>query len=246
MFGTIARLRPKAGRQADVVAMLDEWQRERAPKVSGAVAGYMMRPLDRPSDLTLVAVFADRASYETNANDPGQDAWYRNLRDLLEDDPAWEDGDYLSGEAGGVGQQKAAVRRYYEDVINRGNLAALDELFAPDCVTHLAGNPEPLVGPAGQRHMVTMFLEPFPDGVIALESLVSEGDRAVARIRYRATQTGPFQGIPPTGRPVDMSGVFEARFAGGQITEAWASPDMLSLLQQLGALPAPGQPTATS
>ncbi len=101
MFGTIARMRPQAGRQADVIRLFEEWGRERGPRVPGAMAGYLMRPLNRPDELIAVPIFADRATYEANANDPQQDAWYRSLRELLEEDPIWEDGEYVVSVAAG-------------------------------------------------------------------------------------------------------------------------------------------------
>lgn len=97
MFGSIFRMRPKAGRQAEVVALFDEWQRTPGPVVPGAIAGYLLRPENRPDELIGVAIFADRESYLANASDPQQDAWYRRLRERLEADPQWEDGAFLGG-----------------------------------------------------------------------------------------------------------------------------------------------------
>jgi hypothetical protein len=77
------------------MALTEEWERERAPKVKGPVAEYVMRP-DRDSDeVILVVVFEDEKSYRANAEDPEQDKWYRRLREHLEADPAWEDGQYI-------------------------------------------------------------------------------------------------------------------------------------------------------
>ena len=109
MFGTITRMRPQAGRQADVIRLFEEWGRERGPRVPGAMAGYLMRPLNRPDELIAVPIFADRATYEANANDPQQDAWYRSLRELLEEDPIWEDGEYVV--SGAAGDQPAETNK---------------------------------------------------------------------------------------------------------------------------------------
>lgn len=95
MYGTIFRLRPKAGREADVVALMEEWARTRGSRVNGARAAYLLRSERQPGELLGVAVFDDQATYQANAADPQQDAWYRRLRETLQADPEWEDGIYL-------------------------------------------------------------------------------------------------------------------------------------------------------
>lgn len=97
MYGTIARIHPKPESLDAMQALAEEWNRERGPKVSGSRATYMFRPdrnpYDRPT-LFLVAIFDDETSYRANADDPEQDAWYRRMRELLEDDPDWMDGTF--------------------------------------------------------------------------------------------------------------------------------------------------------
>lgn len=95
MYGTIFRLRPQESREADVVALMEEWGQTRGPQVSGARAAYLLRSERRPGDLLGVAVFDDEATYRANATTSEQDAWYRRLRDLLDTDPEWEDGPYV-------------------------------------------------------------------------------------------------------------------------------------------------------
>ena len=95
MFGTIARLRVKPGQEQALIDMTQEWERERKPKVKGAGSGYLLRPENRPSEMILVAVFEDRESYYANAADPEQDRWFRRIRELLEADPEWEDGEII-------------------------------------------------------------------------------------------------------------------------------------------------------
>lgn len=99
MYGSIFRMRTKPGREGEATALFDEWWRERAPGVPGAVAGYVLRPDRATGDLLGVAIFADRASYHANAVDPGQDQWYQRLRDTLAADPQWEDGEFVSATA---------------------------------------------------------------------------------------------------------------------------------------------------
>jgi quinol monooxygenase YgiN len=96
-YGTIYRMRPKPGAEPQLVALLEEWERERKPKVRGAIGGYLFKPDGRPGELIGVAVFRDQESYRANADDPAQNAWYQRLREHLEADPEWDDGVVLSG-----------------------------------------------------------------------------------------------------------------------------------------------------
>ena len=100
MYGTIARVTPKAGQEAAVLSMMEEWDNERSDKVTGAQAVYFYKPDDKPDELVMVVVFRDKESYKANAEDPEQDRWFRRLRDLLQADPAWEDGEVLYSSEG--------------------------------------------------------------------------------------------------------------------------------------------------
>ena len=97
MYGTIFRMQVKRGQEQRVAQLFKEWEQERKPKVKGAVTGFLLKPDNRPDVMIGVAVFADKASYAANADDPGQDQWYQKLRALLQADPEWEDGEYVVG-----------------------------------------------------------------------------------------------------------------------------------------------------
>jgi predicted ester cyclase len=75
---------------------------------------------------------------------------------------------------------------------------------------------------------------------VTIEDLVAEGDTVVVRDTTRATHRGAFAGIPPTGKEVRVARIALFRLADGRIAEHWGQVDMLGLLQQLGAVPAPG------
>ena len=96
MYGTVARMRVKPGHQEQLQKMNDEWEQGRGRQVPGFVASYVLRPDERPDELMLLAVFRDRESHRTNAADPEQDRWYRQLREHLEADPEWTDGEVVS------------------------------------------------------------------------------------------------------------------------------------------------------
>ena len=95
MFGSMYRMHPKPGQELTIADHFRRWERERRPAAGGAVAGYLFRPMSSPDELIGFAVFDSESSYRTNAGDPAQDQWYRDLRQMLEADPEWQDGDIL-------------------------------------------------------------------------------------------------------------------------------------------------------
>ena len=100
MYGTIFRMRVKRGHEAGAAKAFEDWERELKPKIEGAIESLVMRPDGKPGELIGVAVFKDEASYRANADSPDQDRWYRALREHLEADPEWEDGEYIAGSVG--------------------------------------------------------------------------------------------------------------------------------------------------
>lgn len=138
---------------------------------------------------------------------------------------------------------KALVRRYIDEV-NRMNLDALDELVAADYVDHngLPGMPP---GREGLKLAYGLFSAAFPDVYFTLEDLVAEGDRVAARGTVRGTHRGDFFGLPATGKQATWTGIHIFRLADGQAVEGWLELDQLSLMQQLGAIPASRQTEAS-
>jgi hypothetical protein len=95
MFGSIFNMKPRPGQEANIAAHFRRWERERRPAAGGTVGGYIFRPKSVHGELVGVAVFDSEDSYRRNADDPEQDLWYRELREMLECDPEWNDGDVL-------------------------------------------------------------------------------------------------------------------------------------------------------
>jgi steroid delta-isomerase-like uncharacterized protein len=121
-----------------------------------------------------------------------------------------------------------------------GDLNTVDQVIAPNWVNHDPSMP-PLQGYEGFKQLTMAFRSAFPDGQVEIEDLLAEGDKVAARWRLRATNTGSFMGMPPTGKAVDVkiTGIF--RVVDGRVTDNWVNLDMLGLLQQLGVEPVPGQ-----
>ncbi len=138
-----------------------------------------------------------------------------------------------------IEENKALVRRFEEEVWNGRNPARVDELFAAGHVFRAAGSPP--LDREGHRQMIAHFQDAFPDGRNTKEELLAEGDKVVQRWTFRGTHQGAFQGIPPTDRPVTLTGISIWRVAGGTIVESWHELDTLGLMQQLGVIPTPGQ-----
>jgi steroid delta-isomerase-like uncharacterized protein len=136
-------------------------------------------------------------------------------------------------------QHKDFLLRYAEEVWNGGNLDAAGDYVAPDYARHQPGLPPGLRGPDLVKHLVALYQAAFPDFHIAIEDLIAEGDKVVARMRVSGTHRGELLGIPPTGKPVAITAIEIFRLAGGRVVEQWAEADTLGLLQQLGAIPAP-------
>ncbi len=129
--------------------------------------------------------------------------------------------------------------RWYEEVFNAGNVALIDELFAPDFVDHDPSNPLP--GLEGVRQLVSMYRGAFPDLHLTIEDEITEGDRIVTRFTGRGTHRGLLMGIPPSGKRVTITAIDILRFENGRIAEHWGNQDLLGMMRQLGVIPAPGQ-----
>ena len=97
MYGTIFRMKVKSGQEQRVIDTFRDWEREQQPVVKGALGGVLMKPDGSSNELIGVAIFEDKQSYVANADRPGQQQWYAKLRDALEADPEWEDGEYVAG-----------------------------------------------------------------------------------------------------------------------------------------------------
>lgn len=132
-------------------------------------------------------------------------------------------------------ENKALVRRFYEE-IDRGNLAAMDDLVAEDYLDH-SPPPFPARGPGreGLKQSFKLFWEATP-GYHKLEDQVAEGDKVVTRLTAYGTHVGDFPGIPRTGNKLEMSAIVIHRIANGKLAEKWSSKDALGYMQQLGII----------
>jgi steroid delta-isomerase-like uncharacterized protein len=138
-------------------------------------------------------------------------------------------------------ENKATSRRFYEELFNRGNLAAAEELVTADFVIHDPNIPEQPRGPDGLKRFVAMYREAFPDIEFTIEDQVAEGENAATRWVARGTHRGELMGIAPTGKRVEVRAFTLHRFSGGRIAEDWAHYDALDVVRQLGGVPDQGR-----
>jgi steroid delta-isomerase-like uncharacterized protein len=134
---------------------------------------------------------------------------------------------------------KMLVRRALEEVWNQGNYDALTELVSSDVVFHVPAAGNEIQGPEGIEQFLETARAAFPDLHFTIEDQFAEGDRVATRWTARATHTGEYEGMPPTGKQVTLSGTDIDRIANGKVVECWSYSDDLGLMQQLGAIPTP-------
>ena len=136
-----------------------------------------------------------------------------------------------------IDENKVVIRRIYNNEALHRGVAYLDDLVAPDVVTH---NPFPGTGPGieGVKQAVAAMLHLFPDARFTVDDMIAEADKVAVRVTLRGTHRGSFMGQPPTGAAVASTETIVFRVAAGKVVETWASRDDLGLMRQLGAAPA--------
>jgi steroid delta-isomerase-like uncharacterized protein len=130
----------------------------------------------------------------------------------------------------------ARVRRWFEEVWNKGRADVIDEMFAADGVAHgLAEDGGDMRGPKDFKLFHAQFRGAFPDMHITIEDLISDGDRTAARYSGTATHRGGHLGVDATNRQIHFTGMTFARWRNGQIVEGWNNVDIAGIRQQIGA-----------
>ena len=135
-------------------------------------------------------------------------------------------------------ENKALVRRWFEEVWNKGRADAIDEMLDDYGIVHgLSDDPSnPIKGPRDFRPFHTIFRDAFPNMMIVVDDMVAEGDKVAARCSVRAKHEGNFRGYAATQSPVDFTGMTIVRIAGGKIVEAWNNFDFMTMNKQVGML----------
>jgi predicted ester cyclase len=142
---------------------------------------------------------------------------------------------------------KELVRRHFEELWNRRDLAVADELMAADYLEHAVapfGQAEPgqVNGPAAMRQTAEWLLAQFPDLEMRIEAMVAEGDTVAVRVVSEGTNLGPLNGVvPPTGTRFVARQSHWFRVENGTLAEHWATREDLVAMLQLGVVQPPGR-----
>ena len=136
-------------------------------------------------------------------------------------------------------QNKTNARRVVDEIWNKHNASLIDELFAKDAILHDPQDPTAVKGPQGFKATLETYLTAFPDTKLTIEKEIADGEYVVQHLRAVGTNTGPFNGMPATGKKAITTGAMTTKFDNGKIVEVWSFFDNLGLLQQLGVVPMP-------
>ena len=135
-------------------------------------------------------------------------------------------------------QNAALIRRWFEEVWNKGREEVIDELFAAEGIAHgladEAGND--LRGPQDYKPFFRKFRSAFPEIEVVVEDTVSEGDKVAARCLVRGKHQSDSLGFAATGQSTEFTGITIVRIEKGKIVEAWNNFDFMTMYKQLGAL----------
>ena len=134
-------------------------------------------------------------------------------------------------------ENKTLVRRYFEDICNRGDFAAVEALLTPNIV--FENPPVRVEGLEAFRQLITSLRAAFPDFQFVIEDEIAEGDKVVTRWRLQGTQHGQFLGNPPSHKQFDVTGMDIFQITAGRIARVWVNMDLLGQAQQLGWIPSP-------
>jgi predicted ester cyclase len=139
---------------------------------------------------------------------------------------------------------KKMIERIPLEVLNNGSFGLLDEIVATDFIEH---SPQPGVAPTleGFKQTAIALKTAFPDLHYVIEDSIECGDRIVHRLAASGTMKGDFMGMPATGKRATWTEIHIGRVANGRLVEHWGLVDQLSMLVQLGIVPAPGRVAVT-
>jgi len=123
-----------------------------------------------------------------------------------------------------------------DEVFNKGNMNAIDELLSPNIVEH---NPFPGQGPGvqGFKKGMTELRQAFPDLHVTVDDMLADGDKVVIRSTMTGTNKGKFMNMPATGKQIKVDGIDIVRIKDGKAVDHWGVTDIMTMMQQLGVVP---------
>ena len=134
-----------------------------------------------------------------------------------------------------IEENKAVVRRFFEELLSTDNFSVADEILAPDFRFYFAGSPTPIDLESYKKFLVARRAA-FPDRRFVVKDMIAEGDKVSARFTMRGTHKGEFQGIAPSGREMIVSGIDMICISEGKMVEDRVEVKQLGMVQQLGVI----------
>jgi steroid delta-isomerase-like uncharacterized protein len=133
-------------------------------------------------------------------------------------------------------ENKALIRKAWDEIFNKRNLEAVDEYFAEDATIGFA---PPGLPPDREffKQTVAPYLTAFPDLKVVLEDQIAEDGTVASRFSVTGTHKGELAGIAASGNEVDYTGVNYIKVRDGKIVEVWGASDQLRVMRQIGAIP---------
>ncbi len=132
---------------------------------------------------------------------------------------------------------KAIVRRLYEEVWNKRKLEVVSEVISPSHALHAPNISGSSVGPEAYKRQILLFLAGYSDLRFNIEDMIAEQDKVVACWTFSGTHRGDYMGIPATNKKVSVDGMTIHHVAGGKIMDSYSNWDALGMMQQLGVVP---------
>ena len=137
-------------------------------------------------------------------------------------------------------QNKAIVRQFIEEGINRNDFSIGEALLSDSYIEHEELPPGVPSGVEGVKLLFTMMHNAVPDFHASINDIIAEGDKVVVFMTWTGTQQGELMGIPASGKQMAYNVIDIFRIVDGRVQEHWGVSDTMTMMQQLGAIPMPG------
>jgi len=139
-----------------------------------------------------------------------------------------------------IASNKAIVRRYFEEVVDKRNLDILDQIVTKDCIIYRPEAPEPIRGLEAFKQALEKILQVYSEFTTTIHDLIAEEDRVACRLSHRAVNRGEWTSRigrhAVAGKTVSWPAIAIFRIRGGKIEEEWVNRDELGMLIELGVV----------
>jgi predicted ester cyclase/quinol monooxygenase YgiN len=243
MWAQLIKSHIKPGKEGGISRVIAELEASEQPN-SGLIRSTAMRDQKDPSELYMLAVFESEEKARERERDPRRQEGLRKVRDVMaeafDDTREFVDLTVVNEfTPGGTEDNVALFRQFIDEVVNQGNLDIIDQLFSPDFVEHEELPPGMPANREGVKLLFTQLHGAFSNLHGDIEGTMAQDDRVMFRMRWHATHTGDFFGVPPTGKDVSFQVIDEVRVENGKLVEHWGLLDLFGIMSQLGVIPAP-------